>query len=211
MVRWVGVVGLLVSTAFASPAHADEPPPEGPEGRVMQAPEPPPEAEEEERGLDLVIPVGRLGWGTAQSVQPGNVGGFAFDLAVGGRLLFQDLGEGDAATAERWRPSLTGELGYSRQAGDYGTHDLTVGLGFGFQTLYVGLHLFETVTFGVSGDGRYGLRSTVRLETLMGLFFLDVGHVATFAGGTTAHDIRGVIGVDVGLLISLFVITGLLH
>jgi hypothetical protein len=188
----VGLVSSSASPALANeaPAPVAEPPPDAPT-----------EAEDEPAtGVKLAIPVFRLAFGTAQSVEPGSLGGFAFDLVVGSRLLFQPLGEGK--DSESWSPTLTGELGYSRRGGDFGSHDLTVGIGFGFQSMYLGLHLFETVTFGVDGAGRYGLRSTARVDTIWGFLFLDLGHEVGFVDGATTHELRGLVGIDVGLLIA---------
>ncbi len=208
--RWGGVLVVAMVTWVAAPAWADEAPP--PEGRPPGPDEAPATDSDDETGVDMILPVGRLGWGTSQSVDPGDLGGFTFDLVLGSKLLFQELGEVEGNDQQRWRPVLTGELGYTRRAGDYDElHDLTLGLGFGFSKMYGGVHLFETVVFGVSGQSRFGLRTTVRLEALQGLVFLDVGHEVDFTGGTSTHDIRGVIGVDIGLMVSFLVFASLLN
>lgn len=201
---------LLGAWLLSAPALAQEAPPA--EARVMPAPgeaDPPsrPEIREPERGVDLVLPIFRLAFGTSRSVEPSGLGGFAFDLVLGTRLMFQPLGEDDGPDNERWHPALTGELGYSRRAGDYGTHDLTLGLGVGLQKMVVGLHLVETITFPVDGSGRFGLRTALRADVFLGLLHFELGYEAGFVDGAVTHDIRGVLGVDVGLLISVFVMT----
>lgn len=215
--RW-GWLWVLVGLSLASPAWAQQEaaPPE--DQRMLPVADPPDElddtserTEDDERGIDLVLPVFRLAFGTAQQVDPASIGGFAFDLVLGSRLAFQPMGEKESGDESQWRPVLSGELGYSRRAGGYGTHDLTLGLGFGFYKLAFGAHLYETIVFGVDGSGRIGSRTTLRLDTLWGLFHLDLGYEIAFADAGTTHDIRGVIGVDVGLLISVFVLTGKLH
>lgn len=212
---WVAVVGIVASSVStvqadqAPPPEAIQAPPDGPTDSDSDSNSD--SEEDEESGVDMILPVGRMGWGTSRSVEPGDLAGFTFDLVLGSKLLFQELGEADGPDQQRWRPVLTGELGYTRRAGDYDElHDLTLGIGFGFSKMYGGLHLFETVVFGVSGQSRFGLRTTLRLEFLQGLVFMDVGHEVDFTGGTSTHDIRGVIGIDIGLLVSIFVFTSLL-
>jgi len=208
---WVAVLGIALSSTTA--ARADQAPPPDPASPEGAAPETAPPEEPEERGVDLVLPVFRLTFGTSRSVDPGDLRGFAFDLVLGSRLAFQPLGEVEPHTDDnaRWRVGLTAEAGYSRRAGDFGTHDLTLGLGAGVYKLAIGVHLFETIAFAVDGSGRIGARTTLRLETLWGLLHLDIGHEAGFVDGTTTHEIRAVIGVDVGFLISLVVFSGKLY
>ncbi len=212
---WGRIVVLGVAWAITAPAFAQDAPGtdeerQAPVERLPIADPPsfegtaPEDGEEEEpSGVKLAIPVFRLAFGTAQSIEPGSLGGFAFDVVVGSRLAFQPLGERSESEDEgEWAPALTGELGYSRRGGDFGSHDLTVGIGFGFQSMYLGVHLFEAVTFGVDGNRRFGLRTTGRVDTLWGFLFLDIGHEVGFVGGATTHEIRGLLGVDVGLLVA---------
>lgn len=206
-------------TWAAAPAFADQaPPPEGSDpvdesGPADESTDPDEAEESEGPGVSLVLPVFRLAFGTSQSVDPGDLGGFAFDLVLGSRLAFRPLGdeEDGGESMQRWRWALTAEAGYSRRAGGFGTHDITLALGAGLFRSAIGVHLFEALTFGVDGNGRIGSRTTLRLETLWGLFHLDVGYEVGFIGGVTVHEIRGVIGIDAGLLISLFVMTGKLY
>jgi len=204
--------GSLAASAAAQPPATDEP-------RMMEAPDPAdaptavdaPEREtDEERGVDLVLPIYRLAFGASFGVEPSARRGFTFDTVLGGRLTFQTLGASDRSENARWRPALTGEIGYSRRAGDYGTHDLTLGVGVGFQTLIVGLHLLEAITFPVDGSGRFGARTSLRVDVFLGLVHLEIGHEAGFVDGAVTHDVRGVIGIDLGLLISLFAFAGAL-
>ncbi len=151
--------------------------------------------EDEEGGVQSILPVFRLAFGSALGFEPSGQRGFTFDLAGGVRLL---LREG------KHHPTLIFETGYSRRGGDFGTHDMLFAAGAGWTGKAVGIQLVETITFATQvGRHESGIRTGLRLELLMGIVGVEMAHQVTFRDPDNAHEFRVQAYLDVGLIIGV--------
>ncbi|HJL48122.1 MAG TPA: hypothetical protein RMG45_19850, partial [Polyangiaceae bacterium LLY-WYZ-15_(1-7)] len=152
------------------------------------------------RGLQIGLPILRLGFGGAAQLEPDGPGAFAFDLAAGGRLLFRD---GDV------HPVISAELGYARRGGDQDTHDLTLAVAMGVTGTAFGVSVAESLVFALGERDAFGLRTALRLGTLWHAIDLEIAHGVELSS-PRRHELRVQLVLDVGMLIMAGSITGAL-
>ena len=141
------------------------------------------------RGFRYMLPLGRLGFGGAADVGGNGPGAFAFDLSVGGRLVFRS---GD------WHPMLGLEAVYSRRGGGLDTHHLGLAAAISLVSVRFGVGVAETLLLGVGDNGQNGVRTSLRVGTLYNSVYLDVAH--GYEPGPGRHELRIQLVLDVGIL-----------
>ncbi len=154
-------------------------------------------------GVQSILPVFRLAFGSALGFEPSGQRGFTFDVAGGLRLLLRK---------GKNHPTLIFETGYSRRGGDFGTHDMLFAAGAGWTGKVLALQLVETITFATqAGRRESGIRTGVRFELLMGIIGVEVAHQVTFRDPDNAHEFRVQAYLDVGLIIGFISILSVLR
>lgn len=109
-------------------------------------------------------------------------------------------------------PGVLGTLAYAFEDTKRSGHLVELGVGPVYREgVWFGVSYITRAVIG-SPDGRFGagVRHGLRVDTLLGLVSVEIGHQALWIDGDPRHDIRMVFGVDVFMVYQMVVLHHLL-